>query len=157
MMRVRILFGLLCAVSCVAGCDPGRSYSIPGARSVRADGLLDAIAVEDGVEARFRASIFTIHGWSEVQVVNVAAEPIEFQPESTLIIGADGSRIPAECKLPTEKVQLARGQMISVRCGFTARLRRSSYEPQFDNLTLFQPGFSRSGKMIAVLANLRGS
>jgi len=158
-LRIKELFLPLCAVLCAEACDPGRHYSIPGAKAVRADGVRYVAAIGDGIEARFYANIFTIHGWTEVQVLNNSVDPIEFQPTPTLIVGGDASEVPARCALPSEKkLAIERGQMMTVRCEFEARLRRlSSYEPAFDTLTLVQPGFSRGGKALVVVASMRGS
>ena len=125
---------------------------------VRADVVRYVAAIGDGIEARFYANIFTIHGWTEVQVLNNSVGPIEFQPTPTRIVGGNAFEVPARCTLPNEKkIVIERGQMTTVRCEFEARLRRLSYEPEFDNLTLVQPGFSRGGKALVVVASMRGS
>jgi hypothetical protein len=157
MLRMRVSLVVICVCLGVAACDPGRLYSIPGAKIIRADGVAYVAIIADGVEARFQARIFSVRGWTEVQVVNNAAEPIEFHPAATVIVGANAARIPAECQLPPGPVLLAQGKAVTIRCGFEARVQRFSYEPQFETLTLFQPGFSRGGKALPVVASMRGS
>lgn len=143
---------------CLVGCDPGRSYVIPGAREVRADGVGYVAGADEGVEARFYASLFTISGSVEIRIVNKSPVPIEFQPTPALLLGADAVRIPVRCQLPAErKVILEQGQTLTIRCGFDAKWRGGSYVPALDTLTVLQPGLSRAGQELVVLASMRGS
>ena len=157
---MRGLFTLLYIVTSASACDPVMYFSIPGAKTVRAgaDGGRYVLAIGDGIEARFHASVFTIHGHTEVQVVNNSEAAIEFAPTPTLLVAANGSRVPAQCELPgPQKVSIPKGQAVTVVCGFEARLRGFSYEPEFKALTVTQPGFSKGGKPLEIVARMSGS
>lgn len=133
-------------------------YSIPGAKTVRANGVRYVADIGDGIEARFYASAFTIHGHSEVQILNNSAATVDFEPTPTLIVAGNGARVPVRCQLPDQqKVSIRKGETVTVVCGFEARLRRFSYEPEFETLTLSQFGFSIDGKPLDVVASMRGS
>jgi hypothetical protein len=155
-MKTPLVF--LCICACATGCDPGLFYSIPGAKTVRADGVRYVVPLADGIEARFHASIFTIHGRTEVQVVNNSGSAVEFQSAPTVLVAGNGSPLATRCELPGEqRVSIAVGQTLTIRCGFEARLRRFSYEPEFENLTLRQPGLSANGRQLQVVARMVGS
>jgi hypothetical protein len=157
-VQVKHLLGPLIVAVCAMACDPGLFYSIPGTRTVRADGVRYVVPVAQGVEARFQASIFTIHGRTEVQVVNGSGSTIEFRPAATVLFAGDGSTLVARCELPAEpRVSIATGETLTVRCGFEARLRLFSYEPAFEALTLRQPGVSMNGKQLDIVARMVGS
>lgn len=157
------VLGLFCVAACTAGCDPAMFYSIPGARVVRAEsGRADegryAVMVADGIEARFHASIFTIHGRTEVQVVNTSASSVEFQPTPTVLVAGNGSRVPTTCDLPNQqKLSVAAGRTLTVHCKFEVPLRGFSYESEFRSVTLRQPGITVNGKAVDVVARMTGS
>jgi hypothetical protein len=157
-VRSRPLLLVLWIAVGIAACDPVRSYTIPGARSVQADGARYVVALADGIEARFHASIAITHGSTAVQVINNSAGPIEFRPAPTVLVTKDGARLPATCHLPGEPtLSIAAGQTVTVTCGFQARTSGFSYEPEFQSLTLMQPGFSRNGRPLEVVAKMLGS
>lgn len=137
-------------------CDPALGYTLPGARTVQADGVRYVVDVGGGVEARFYANIFTIHGDTSVEVINGSPSAVTFQPTPTTLTDARGGSVPAQCQLPTATVVLAQGQSVSVRCRFEGRLAPMSlsYEPEFKSLTLVQPGFSQNGKALAIVAKM---
>jgi hypothetical protein len=93
-----------------------------------------------------------------VQVVNNSAGPIEFRPAPTVLVTKDGARLTATCRLPGEAaVSIAAGGTVTVSCEFQARTSGFSYEPQFQTLTLMQPGFSKNGRPLEVVAKMLGS
>jgi len=152
-MTARLSVFLLAA--CLA-CDPALGYTLPGARTVQADGVRYVVDLGGGVEARFYAGIFTIHGDTAVEVINGSPSAVTFQPTATTLTDARGGSVPAQCQLPTTTVVLAQGQSVSVRCRFEGRLAplSLSYEPEFKNLTLVQRGFSQNGKALAIVAKM---
>jgi hypothetical protein len=157
-LTIKQLFTLFCAAVCLSGCDAAMNYTIPGARSVRADGLWYVVPLAEGIEARFHANILMSHGGTVVQVINNSDSLVEFRPAPTVLVTGNGTRLPAGCKLPgEERVLVAKGQTLAVACGFQAWLRRFSYEPDFGVLILMQPGLSIDGKPLEIIATMRGS
>jgi len=152
------LVALVFIVICATACDPILFYSIPGSRTPPAEDAWYAVPVTQGVEARFHAYIFTIHGQIDVQVVNNSPSTVAFRPTATVLVAGDGSQLPAKCELPNEpQVSIATGQTVTVRCTFEVPLRGRTYEPPFKTLTVRQPGVSMDGKPLDIVAHMVGS
>jgi len=150
--------GLFALAACLS-CDAALGYTLPGARTVQGDGPRYAVDVAEGIEARFHASTFTTEGRTEVQVINSSPSSVTFRATPTLLRDSRGGALRADCQLPREETTvMAKGQSVSVKCRFEARLRPMSfwYEPEFKSLTLIQPGFSQSGRALTIVAQMRG-
>jgi hypothetical protein len=144
-------------VVCATACDPVLLYTSPAGRTVHDENAWYVVPVAQGVEARFRASVFTIHGRSEVQVVNNSPSTVEFRPAATVLVAGDGSQLPAKCELPSERqVSIVTGQTVTVRCTFEVPLRGRTYEPAFKTLTVRQPGVSMDGKQLDIVGQMVG-
>jgi hypothetical protein len=162
-MWARLVGGILLVA--LAGCDPGFVYMLPGAQRLADDGPIRyAVRADDDVLARFRASVFTVHGGVEVDVLNQGDTPLSFVPTATLIVYADGSRVePRDCrfwKLPAMGVSqgievIGNGQGERISCGFDIHVGFwRPYRPETARVSIRQPGFWRSGRPLEIHASM---
>jgi hypothetical protein len=116
-------------IAAISACDPGFSYTVPGWRELRANGVRYEAEVHRDVRARLYSSAFGGSLGMELEIQNMSGEPLFYDGSPMYLANLQGKRLPPEtvspasCRYSTPvPTSIGHGERLTISCRSNARL-----------------------------------